>query len=527
MVPICPWTGCHIPGANVTEREWREASDMRKSTLSLAAILAVAAILRFHGLGTGIPFAVSVDEPEIVDRAVAMMRTGDFNPRFYDYPGLYIYLQLAVSVVRFIAGAIGGEWQSLNQVTSADFFVWGRGLTAAIGTVTVLLVYLAGLRWGTRTALLAAGFMAVIPLHVRESHFVLTDVPVTAFVALTLVLSLRAHEQPRAAAFALAGVAAGLGAATKYPGLLALSLPLVAVWMTPAARPSRIAGALAALGAAAAAFLVASPYTVLDLPGFLDGFGRLMGSYTGAEPPQAPWLTYAKHLRNAVQWPAFILVLAGVVLAMVRAVRGTGRVRWALAGTFPVLYFWFVSQQSLVYARYLLPVMPFVCLLAAAAVVSGVSLLRRFSIPRKLRTALIVALTVALLLPATVASISFNQRIARQGTLAQAYQWIGANVSPGSMVVIESSALVLRYSPYRSRNVPQLRLGTYAHYVETGADYLVASSQCYGPYMTSPHLFPDEYAEYMRIFEQSETVATFPATADHPGPELRILKVRR
>jgi hypothetical protein len=297
--------------------------------------------------------------------------------------------------------------------------------------------------------------------------------------------------------------------------------------MTPAARPSRIAGALAALGGAVAAFLVAAPYTVLDLPGFLNGFGKLMGSYTGGESPQAPWLTYAKHLRNAVQWPAMILILAGALLAIVRAVRGTGRVRWALAVTFPVLYFWFVSRQSLVYARYLMPLVPFVCLLAAAAVVSGVSLLRRFSIPRKLRTALIVALTVALLLPATAASISFNRRIAREGTLAQAYQWISANVPPDSMVVIESSALVLRYGPYRSRNVPQLRRAAYAHYVESGADYLVASSQCYGQYMTSPHLFPDEYAEYMRIFEQSETVATFTATADHPGPELRILKVRR
>ena len=34
-----------------------------------------------------------------------------------------------------------------------------------------------------------------MPLHVRESHYVLTDVPVTFFVTLTLLLSLRAHER--------------------------------------------------------------------------------------------------------------------------------------------------------------------------------------------------------------------------------------------------------------------------------------------------------------------------------------------
>ena len=37
--------------------------------------------------------------------------------------------------------------------------------------------------------------MAVMPLHVRESHYVLTDVPVTFFVTLTFLLSLRAHER--------------------------------------------------------------------------------------------------------------------------------------------------------------------------------------------------------------------------------------------------------------------------------------------------------------------------------------------
>lgn len=509
------------------EREWRDPSDTRSAKLSLAAIVIVAAILRFHGIGAGIPFAIAVDEPEIIDRAVGMMRSGDYNPHFYDYPAFYIYLQLVVAVVRFLAGVIAGEWQSLSQPTSADFLLWGRALTAALGTATVLVVYLAGLRWGTRTALLGAGLMAVMPLHVRESHFVLTDVPVTLWVAVSLLLTLRAHERQRASGYAWAGAAAGLAAATKYPGATALILPLLAVWMAPGTRPSRIVAALAAVAASGAAFLVAAPYTLLDLPGFLNGFARLMASYTGAPPADPAWLTYLKHLRNAVEWPAFILMVAGVGLALVRAVRGAGRVRWTLAVAFPLLYFWLVSQQALIFARYLLPLLPFVCLLAAAAVISGVSLLRRFAIPRALRTALIVALTVATLLPAAITSVQFNRMIAKHGTAAQAFDWISQHVPEGSTIVIESAGLVLRHSPFKSHNVRQLRHQDYANYVEKGVDYLVASSQCYGPYLETPHLYPREYAEYMRIFEQSELMATFTASADHPGPELRIFKVRR
>ena len=58
-----------------------------------------------------------------------------------------------------------------------------------------------------------------------------------------------------------------------------------------------------------------------------------------------------------------------------------------------------VAEQRIIYARYLLPIVPMLCILAAAAVISGVSLLRRYQFPRGVRTALIAALTLALLAP--------------------------------------------------------------------------------------------------------------------------------
>ena len=60
-----------------------------------------------------------------------------------------------------------------------------------------------------------------------------------------------------------------------------------------------------------------------------------------------------------------------------RAVRGPGRLKWTLADVFPLVYFRFISNQNIIYGRYLLPLVPFLSILAAAAVVSGVSWLRR------------------------------------------------------------------------------------------------------------------------------------------------------
>jgi 4-amino-4-deoxy-L-arabinose transferase-like glycosyltransferase len=515
----------------VVEREWREASDMRPSVFILAIIITVAALLRFVAIGSGIPFNLGIDEPEIMGRVVHMMRTGDFNPHFFDYPGLYFYLQLGIAVVRFLIGATFGQWTSLDQVDAGTFYLWGRAVTAFLGTLTVLLVYRIGMRWGARHAALAAGLMAVMPLHVRESHYVLTDVPETFFVTLALLLTLAAHERERALSFAFAGAAAGLAAATKYPGGLVIIVPLIAVWMTLGTKPSRMAATLSVFGGAAAAFLIAAPYTILDLPAFLNGYAHLAGAYAPKRLPEPPVVTYYKHLSRSMGWPAFLLVLGGLGLGTVRAIRGPGRVRWTVTIAFPVFYFFFLSGQSLVFGRYLLPLIPFVCVLAAAGAVSGVSLLRRFDIPRAPRTAIIAAITAAALLPPAWQSLNFIRGLRRTGTIEQAYAWIQSDIPAGATIVIETQALQLPAGKYKAKNVPQLVLdwrtpGDRDGYVKAGVDYIVASSQKYGDALSRPDSYPDLYHAYSRLFTDSQEVMRFTPSTEHPGPELRVFRLR-
>ena len=128
-------------------------------------------------------------------RAVSMMKTADFNPHFFDWPSLTIYLHLAVSCATFLLGSMRGLWSNLDQIGAADMFLASRAVTAAFGTATVWLTYLVGRRWGTLEAVVAALVMAVIPNHVRESHYVLADVPTAFLTTLTFLLALRAQER--------------------------------------------------------------------------------------------------------------------------------------------------------------------------------------------------------------------------------------------------------------------------------------------------------------------------------------------
>jgi hypothetical protein len=92
------------------------------------------------------------------------------------------------------------------------------------------------------------------------------------------------------------------------------------------------------------------------------------------------------------------------------------------------------------------------------------------------------------------------------------------------------SRQILLPPEYHPAYLAQLRLHAFEYYDAQGIDYLVASSQSYGIYFDTknngPQNHPSEYADYQRIFQQAREVARFTPSSDHPGPELRILKVK-
>ena len=126
-----------------------DPASANRARLGLALALLAAGLLRFWALPHGVPFSLQVDEPEVMLRAVRMMKTGDLNPHFFDYPTLYMYVQALVATARFLAGAVHGEWASLAQAPPEAFYVWGRAVTAIAGTATVWVLYRAAHTVGT------------------------------------------------------------------------------------------------------------------------------------------------------------------------------------------------------------------------------------------------------------------------------------------------------------------------------------------------------------------------------------------
>jgi 4-amino-4-deoxy-L-arabinose transferase-like glycosyltransferase len=144
-----------------TEKKAASPSIRRPSQAQrgLWMILFVAVALRFFGITWSLPnsehlFSFHPDELLVIQASrAAAIWVGEFNPHFYNYGSLTIYLN---SFFRPLAYLL------LTPSLYADYLM-GRFITMLFGVGTVYLVYLAGKRIaGERAGLLAAGTSTVM-----------------------------------------------------------------------------------------------------------------------------------------------------------------------------------------------------------------------------------------------------------------------------------------------------------------------------------------------------------------------------
>jgi hypothetical protein len=504
----------------------------RRQTAVFLGIAALGALLRLWTIGDGLPYIVGSDEPVVMGNVTHMLKTGDLHPSLVDYGGLIFYFHLVVAGLRFAVGYVTGVWSSVADVAANDFYLWGRIATALVDVATIYVVYRAALRWSASVALLAAFAMAIQPQLVQSAHFALTDTPLTFFVALTLLCSLRAAESGTYRAFLIAGAAAGLGTGLKFYGAVAGIMPLCALAAIPAAR--WLGSAAMIFAGALVAFVIVSPYTVLDFPWFLHGFTTLASGYMGDYSLVGKADLYRKHvmswfglpgvLSRSYAWPATIVMLIGVgaIGAGLRA-RDT-RARTAILLVFPLLYFAMLANTSFSFGRYAMPLIPAISIALAAGMVSLYDLVAKQapSAHAIARASLLLLFILPLL-----SSVSFNQKREPIDTLEMTGAWLDQNVRPTEPIVLESRAVMFQLPErrFRARHVIRLIDEALDTYRTDGTVYLVAVGWNWADYFKNPAQFPEQIAAYNAIFQGTELVQTI--TPSNPlDPEVRILRVK-
>ncbi len=450
----------------------------RSPPVILALVLVVALGVRLWGVAWQLPWQFHPDEGHYTWKALDMLGEDSLNPKYFRNPSLFTYLLLAqYRLLGFQAPSDDAEAASstsLLRPPSGVAFV-GRLNSALLGWATVAALAWIGWRtFGPWTGVLAAAFLGMAFIHVRDSHYATNDVPATFLLVLSVGASLELLRQPTLRPYLLAGLLGGLATSTKYNAglfvvplvfahLLARSSPHPAKlgYVNPlpegegaeapspsgrglgvrAARKARaILGArsifflAAALAAAALGYLFGTPYTLLTPDKFWADFRtqmRLGGDGWEGQVASPSALLYLQTLWQGLGWAMFALALVGLILLARRRPR-----RAAVLAAFPIAYLLFMLQTELFFVRFALPVAPFLCLLAAAGVVLAADWTGHI-LGSRIAPALGISLAVAALVQPTLNVALHDRLVTRGDTRVLAAEWALANIPPDAKVALE------------------------------------------------------------------------------------------
>jgi 4-amino-4-deoxy-L-arabinose transferase-like glycosyltransferase len=357
--------------------------------LAPAAILGLAALLRLVGIRHGLPFPLlDPDEASIVPRAWRMVHGGGLDPHWFDYPSGLMYV-----LAPFQA------WEHEPSYLAARLVVAAFGVGAVAGSW-----WLGRVAYGRRAGLVAGAAVAVCSLHVAYSHVAVTDVPLTAAIAVSLALAVTGRLE-------WAGLAAGVATGFKYPGVL-LAVPLAVVGFR---QLRRLAVSLLLL---VAGFAITSPFVFLDPHQAWADASRVnrlaRAGWLGFEHDGSAPVAFAHRLWSGLG-PVLVIALAGLAIALWRRRRAD-----LVLASFALAYSLTLLPLHAHFGRYVLPLVPPLGALAG-----------------RLRT--LVPLTLALLVVPLVWSIRDDRTLTKTDTRVAAHAWIEHNLPPGAALAADSS----------------------------------------------------------------------------------------
>lgn len=342
---------------------------MTKSPWKIFLILALGFGLRVWGIGFGLPDLYHADEPALVNHAMAH-GTGDLNPHYFKLPAVLNYYLLCLYGGFFFIGRLTGQFASVDDFAflffdhPTTFYLMGRLLTGVLfGVLGIYLIYRLGKECiSERVGLTAAFFLSAAFLHVRDSHYVIYDIPLTTGMTACLLPLLRLAKRGGLSNYLIFGLLAGLTTGVKYNGAL-IFLPFFLAhgprvlkkreaWTKVFFHPHLWAG----ISAAAAIFFLTNPFILLDFPAFWKDFSI----QAGAESHVGLLHHFRYSLNEGLGLALLISGLAGIPLLLI----SKEITRVILAG-FILIWLVYIGFFSQPYERYALPVIPFLCLTAA------------------------------------------------------------------------------------------------------------------------------------------------------------------
>lgn len=507
-----------------------------RTRLTLAALIVIGFGLKVWGIGYGLPYLYHPDEPLGATVALNMIQSGDLNPHFFGYGSLFFYLNALAYIPYYGIGRLAGLFHSPADIPPLHMLILGVGhslmpsqiilgrlVSVLLGTLCIPMVYWLGTRLShRRVGLLAAAFTTISPTIVQHSQFITPNILATLTIVATLMTLARLTRESRWPSYALAGAAFGFAVASKYNAALLICPGAVAFFTLHGWETLRRPGVYISAVTAVMAFLIVTPYAVLDFPKFVEDTRFHLNYYSSASHPGMEGNTvefYATYVIGHEGLVAFLGALPVVVYFKKRQRTGL------ILAAFALPYVLYVSTLRIRNDRTILLALPILFVMAADLLAM---IWRRLTDDgdrrsRRLARSALAVFTALSLIYMGWQMIAQNIQQITPDAREYARQWIEANVPARSRIIAEI------YSPFLD---PAQRAVTYVDYlnrhppdwyIDQDYEWLVMSSGAFGRYYAMPDRYPVEVAQYEALLARFPEAAHF----DQDGFTVRILRVNK
>ena len=436
---------------------------IRWRPLALFGLALLGLALRLYGLNWDQGNSFHPDERQILFRVMALSWPNSFaqfldpansplNPHFFAYGSFPLYLLYLIgNILAHFSPQLG---------TIANLTLIGRVLSAIFDCGTILLTGWLGLllvddatpgqRHGWALALLAAALVTFTPLQLQLSHFYAVDTQLLFFVTLTILACVALVKTDAPIRWSLvAGLGYGLALATKFsaaPLAVPLFVALALRWYRHDLY-STLISLLLIISSTSFAFLIAMPYALLDLSNFLQQLsfqGDLarglvdlpyVRQFAGTTP-------YVNEVQNILLWGMGVTLglaaYGGLLWLLWRVWKREGGL-WLVVLSWVAVYAAITGSFYVKFMRYMLPIYPFLTLMAAALLLAWIRRARTKDQSDK-KTVLMALPYVAILLVLVgtmFQGLALLNVYSQPNTRIQASLWIYSHVRPGSMLTYE------------------------------------------------------------------------------------------
>lgn len=286
---------------------------------------------------------------------------------------------------------------------------------------------------------MSALFIAIVPLHVQWSKHTRMDVLMPFLLLLALYYCIKIVREKGIFNYAIASFLTGLAIATKYPAVVFTLTIITAYIISKGWQYRAYLKPTVSIIACIAGVFFGSPFLFLDFQQVLldvAGENRTQHlSHTG-EGLIKNLIWYFQHtLPESFTYYGLLLIGIGFVLCLTSKQKD----KWLLI-SFPLFFLLFISSLNLRFDRWLVPIIPFGCILLAYGICEFSKLVEYvFKLPMRFWIFFISLGIVSTSLLST--SIIQGREMSGIDTRALARQWIINNIPSGSSLLVE------RYTP--------------------------------------------------------------------------------